>query len=312
MNANFPSLEEVEAFFCNQLECWDETRERFNGLKTVETKGLRIGDTVINAQFNPSRMISTGAKIDKASIAKRPCFLCAKNRPAVQTMLPAFNGEFQVLINPFPIITGHLVIAATEHTEQRLQNHYRQFAEIAEAMPGYLVLYNGPKCGASAPDHLHFQAGKRGTIPIERDWANYYATKLQPLNFAQGLYLVNDFACPAIAIVAENIDNSTRIFESLYKKLQTHSSDEEFPVNVLAWKDNGKIITVVILRSKHRPDCYFLEGEKQMLISPGSVDMGGLLITPRKKDFETLTPDKGFSILREVTLNEEQIIDLLK
>lgn len=312
MNAHFPSLEEVEAFFCNQLKCWDDTRERFNGLKTVETKALRIGDTVINAQFNPSRMISTGAKIDKASIAKRPCFLCAKNRPAEQIMLPAFNGEFQVLINPFPIIAGHLVIAASEHTEQRLQNHYKQLAEIAEAMPGYLVLYNGPKCGASAPDHLHFQAGKRGAIPIERDWANYYATKLLPLNFAQGLYLVKDFACPAIAIVAENIDESTRIFECLYKKLQTHSSNEEFPVNVLAWKDNDKIITVVMLRSKHRPDCYFLEGEKQMLISPGSVDMGGLLITPRKNDFDTLTPDKAFSILREVTLNEEQIIELLK
>lgn len=312
MSANFPSREEVEAFFGYQLERWDNARERFNGLKSVETKALSIGNTIINAQFNPSRIVSTGAKIDKATIAKRACFLCAKNRPAVQTMLPAFNGEFQVLINPFPIISGHLVIAAAEHTEQRLQQHYKQLAEIAETMPGYLVLYNGPKCGASAPDHLHFQAGKRGAIPIERDWTNHYAQKLQPLNFAQGVYLVKDFACPAIAIVAENINDSTRIFEALYKKLQTRSSDEEYPVNVLAWKENAQIITIVMLRSKHRPDCYFYENERQMLISPGSVDMGGLLITPRKKDFDTLTPDKAFSILREVTLSEEQTIELLK
>ena len=307
----FPTLNEVESFFDRQLQRWDEARLRFDGLDTVETKALCVDGTTVYAQFNPSRMVSTGAKTDKAAIAKRPCFLCAKNRPPQQTMLTAFGGEYQVLINPFPILKGHLVIADALHTEQRLAGHYRQFAEIASAMPGYIVLYNGPKCGASAPDHLHFQAGKRGGIPIERDWKSHFEPNLKPSGFCQKVFLVKGFACPALAIVADNVEDSAIVFESVYDKLQSHSTDEEFPMNVIAWQESGKIVTVVFLRSKHRPDCYFAEGEAKMMISPGSVDMGGLLITPRKDDFIALTPQKAFAVLQEVTFSETQVEKLL-
>ncbi len=308
-NREFPLASEVEVFFEKQLECWDDARLRFEGLKSIKTKALSCGEIVINAQFNPSRIVSTGAKIDKNSIAKRACFLCEKNRPGQQLMLPAFDGDYQVLVNPFPILDGHLTIPAKEHIAQSLKGRYYNLCKIANSLPGYIVFYNGPRCGASAPDHMHFQAGKRGKIPIERDW-NKYENKLLPF-FADGLFKIRDYACPAIAIVASNVDESTSSFEKLYSRLREINPKEEFPINVLVWSERDSIVTVVFLRKKHRPDCYFAEEDKKMIISPGSVDMGGLIITAREEDYQNLTPQKALGILKEVTLSETEIDEIL-
>ncbi len=309
-NRMFPSVSEVAAFFDGQLKCWEDARLRFEGLKDIKTKALSFGGTVLNAQFNPSRIVSTGAKVDKSSIAKRACFLCEKNRPEQQVMLPAFGGGYQVLVNPFPILSGHLTIPAKEHIAQSLQGRYHDLCEMANSLPGYLAFYNGPKCGASAPDHLHFQAGKRGNIPIERDWAKY-GSGLQPI-FTDGLFKITGYACTALAIVASGVDESTKVFEKLYSRLQRVNSEEEFPINVLVWREGCDIVTVVFLRKKHRPDCYFAEDDEKMIISPGSVDMGGLIITAREDDFKNLTPQKAFGILKEVTLSEAETEEILR
>lgn len=306
----FPSASEVAVFFDKQLECWEDARLRFEGLKGIKTKTLSFGGTVLNAQFNPSRIVSTGAKVDKNSIAKRACFLCEKNRPEQQIMLPAFGGQYQVLVNPFPILDGHLTIPAKEHTGQSLNGRYRDLCEIANSLQGYLAFYNGSKCGASAPDHLHFQAGRRGNIPIERDWAKY-ENKLQPV-FTDGLFRIAGYACPVLAIVASNVDESTKVFEKLYARLRLVSPEEEFPINVLVWKEECNIVSVVFLRKKHRPDCYFAKGDENMIVSPGSVDMGGLIITAREDDFIKLTTQKAFGILKEVTLSQPEIDQILR
>lgn len=302
---DFPSLSAVRDFFGEQLERWDDARHRFEKLKEVKIKQLRMDGLTLLAQFNPSRIVSTGAKIDKGAIAKRPCFLCEQNRPPQQIKLPAFGGEFQVLTNPFPILAGHLVIACASHVEQRLGAHFRKMCVMADALPGYMVFYNGPKCGASAPDHLHFQAGMRGSVPIERDWSSF-AKALRPVESAKGLCFVENYACPAIAIEG-GIDESVAAFNTLYDKLQLRSGAEEFPMNVVVWKEGGKLVTVVFLRSKHRPDCYFAEGKEKLLVSPGSVDMGGLLITPREEDFNAITAQRAAGILSEVTFSKEEV-----
>ena len=283
---------------------------RFEGLKGIKTKTLSFGGTVLNAQFNPSRIVSTGAKVDKSSIAKRACFLCEKNRPEQQMMLPAFGGEYQVLVNPFPILNGHLTIPAKEHIAQSLRGRYNELCEMANSLPGYLAFYNGPKCGASAPDHLHFQAGKRGNVPVERDWAKY-ESGLQPI-FTDGLFKITGYACPALAVVASGVDEGTKVFEKLYSRLQQVNPEEEFPMNVIVWREGCDIVTVVFLRKKHRPDCYFAEDGEKMIISPGSVDMGGLIITAREDDFKNFTPQKAFGILKEVTLSEAETEKILK
>ena len=306
---SFPSISEVSDFFDKQLSLWEEARLRFEGLKKIELKDLSSCGINIKAQFNPSRIVSTGAKVDKKTIAKRACFLCEKNRPEQQIKLTAFGGKFQVLVNPFPILKGHLTIPATAHTMQSIKGCYGNLCEIANALSGYVVFYNGPKCGASAPDHLHFQAGKRGDMPIEKYWKSY-ESNLQPV-FIDSLFKLKGYACPALVIVARNIEESVSVFDKLYARLQ-QNGEEEFPINVLAWKEGDNIVTVIFLRKKHRPDCYFAEEEEQMIISPGSVDMGGLIITAREKDFKNITQQKAFDILKEVSLTEEEIDEILK
>ncbi len=303
--SQFPSVNETEAFFQRQLERWEDARGRFCALDTVQTKELTLGAASISAQYNPSRIVSTGAKTDKSSIAKRACFLCAANRPPQQIMLEAFDGNFQVLVNPFPILRGHLVIASAKHEEQCLAGHYAELCTIAARLDGYIAFYNGARCGASAPDHLHFQAGKRGNIPIEKYWA-HYRQSLRPM-VMPGVSLLEGFACPAAVITEKSVERSIAVFEPFYAKLQKTFNEGEIPINVMVWKEGDELVTVVFLRSKHRPDCYYAAGETQLLISPGSVDMGGLLITPRSEDFEKITPEKAFAMLAEVTFPAEDI-----
>lgn len=309
----FPSQESVEEFTAGQLKSWGDAARRFAELKKVSVNELVCGGAKISVQFNPARIVSTGAKVDKKSVAARPCFLCAANRPAEQKWLDAMGGRFQVLINPFPILRGHLTIASSRHEPQRIAGGYADLCRMAAALPGYVAFYNGPRCGASAPDHLHFQAGKRGSIPIERDWLAKYAGNLKPLaaKRLRGISCVEGYACPALAIVADSEAESVEAFSRLYATLRKSSPREEFPMNILAWREGDELVSVVFLRKKHRPDCYFATDDSRMQISPGAVDMGGLIIAPRQQDFTRINACVASGILREVTLTDEETDKIL-
>ena len=301
-------------FFNKQLDKWKEVAERFEKLNDVETKELPFGDTYIAAQFNPARIVSTGAKVDKRSISKRPCFLCEKNRPALQISLPVY-GTYNILVNPFPILPCHLVIASRFHKPQSIAGHYDTLVDLAKALKDFTVFYNGPTSGASAPDHLHFQAGLRGIMPIEKNW-DTYSRKLKEIYNCKyhgksgSIYGITNYACPALAIISESDAINKGLFQLLSLILKNVKGSAEFPLNVIAWNDNGKITSVIFLRKKLRPECYFAQGEEQLLVSPGAVDMCGLLITPRKEDFDKLTPEKAISILKEVTVSEQEFEEI--
>lgn len=301
-------------FFNKQLGKWKEVAERFEKLNDVETKELPFGDTYIAAQFNPARIVSTGAKVDKRSISKRPCFLCEKNRPAQQISLPVY-GTYNILVNPFPILPCHLVIASRFHKPQSIAGHYDTLVDLAKALKDFTVFYNGPTSGASAPDHLHFQAGLRGVMPIEKNW-DTYSRKLKEIYNCKyhgksgSIYGITNYACPALAIISESDAINKGLFQLLSLILKNVKGSAEFPLNVIAWNDNGKITSVIFLRKKLRPECYFAQGEEQLLVSPGAVDMCGLLITPRKEDFDKLTPEKAISILKEVTVSEQEFEEI--
>ena len=301
-------------FFNKQLGKWKEVAERFEKLNDVETKELPFGNTYIAAQFNPARIVSTGAKVDKRSISKRPCFLCEKNRPALQISLPVY-GTYNILVNPFPILPCHLVIASRFHKPQSIAGHYDTLVDLAKALKDFTVFYNGPTSGASAPDHLHFQAGLRGVMPIEKNW-DTYSRKLKEIYNCKyhgksgSIYGITNYACPALAIISESDAINKGLFQLLSLILKNVKGSAEFPLNVIAWNDNGKITSVIFLRKKLRPECYFAQGEEQLLVSPGAVDMCGLLITPRKEDFDKLTPEKAISILKEVTVSEQEFEEI--
>ena len=296
-------------FFHNQLNQWQDVAKRFEELKGVQTR--EVGSAL--AQFNPARLVSTGAKIDKATLAKRPCFLCEKNRPGEQIVLP-FGESFDILVNPFPILPVHFTVPSRHHQLQAIAENYVQIHRLLRAYPQLMVFYNGPKCGASAPDHLHFQAGTSGILPLQRDWQRLYETSvpLLQLNDTEGVYEIKDYICPALAIVSHTEKHDVELFSRLYEALPLKEDETEPMMNIVAWRSGDAFISVVFPREKHRPDCYSAEGEAQCLVSPGSLDMAGLLILPRQSDFEGMTSERAKAVLREVSLSNEAMAEVVK
>lgn len=158
---------ELKEFINRQLRLWPEAASRFKALEAVEIKD--VGGYKV--QFNPSRAVSTAAKVDAASVAARRCFLCAANRPEQQISLPW--EDLEILVNPFPIFPEHLTIAAKEHTPQSLRGRVEQMRRLSKELPGYTVFFNGAKCGASAPDHMHFQAVPSEYMRIPKRFYTY-------------------------------------------------------------------------------------------------------------------------------------------
>ena len=321
--------EEIETFFSTELEHWEEAAGRYKALaEGVQTRDLPLGEHQLKAQWNPARMVSTGAKIDAQSIRKRPCFLCNHNRPAEQGALMV-EKHYQILVNPFPILPQHFTIPSRRHCMQSIYSHFSTMRRLAWNMPKQLVFYNGPLCGASCPDHMHLQAGSRGVVPIERDWQLYQhdLVKLYPLTGEQaatmeeagntestcGLYLLKTFACPVLVIRSQATESDSILCQRVYKALPVVGDEAEPRMNLICWRQEGgigrsdELITLVFPRAKHRPDCYYAQGDEQLMVSPGALDMGGLLITPREEDFNRLTPEKASAILQEVTLSYEEL-----
>ena len=320
--------EELQTFVKRQLSIWKDVRKRYEALQHLQTKDFFEGDTRLAAQYNPVRIVSTGAKVDKQSLKQRPCFLCDQNRPVQQIGLP-IEGKYQVLVNPFPILPGHLTIPTRRHTPQSIGKHIGTFTQLAYHMPNCIIFYNGAKSGASAPDHMHFQAGLRGHVPIERDWTLYENAlekiypltpletgKLEEIGYTHkddGIYLLKEYACPAFVIRIQQPNAEVALFKKIIEILPTHTGETEPRINLLGWRQSrgaghdDNLVIVLFPRKKHRPDCYFEEGKKQFLISPGALDMGGLLITPRSEDYEQLNTKTAFSILKEVTLPEKEV-----
>ena len=296
-------------FFHNQLNQWQDVAKRFEELKGVQTR--EVGSAL--AQFNPARLVSTGAKIDKATLAKRPCFLCEMNRPVEQIVLP-FGEGFDILVNPFPILPVHFTIPSRYHQLQAIAGNYVQIHRLLRAYPQLMVFYNGPKCGASAPDHLHFQAGTSGMLPLQRDWKRLRETSvpLLKLNDAEGIYEIKDYICSAFAIVSHTEKHDVELFNYLYEALPLNGDETEPMINIVAWRSEEGFVSVVFPREKHRPDCYSAEGEAQCLVSPGSLDMAGMLILPRQSDFENMTAERAKAVLREVSLSDESMAEVVK
>ena len=304
-----PDAAEVDRFFERQLAAWPEVRRRFEELTTaVETRTLACGDVSLEAQFNPARIRSTGAKVDKATISKRPCFLCEHNQPTEQIHLPLL-GDFQLCVNPFPILPKHFTLPTRRHLPQQAAPQFRALCELAASLPDLVVFYNGAQCGASAPDHAHLQLGAKGQIPLQRDWKRY-AAALEPVvvsSASEGIYVLHTFVYPLFVMKLKTGSPDESLFHRLTSALPVVEGEDEPRFNLIGWREGDHLVVTLIPRCKLRPQCYFEEGDAQMLISPGAVDMGGLLITPRREDFDRLTPQQATAILREVTLTEEEV-----
>ena len=295
----------ISRFFNRQLEMWEDARHRFRDLKHVEVHQL---SDQLKVQFNPARIVSTGAKIDKHTLGERPCFLCERNRPKEQ-MTKQIDDHFQLLVNPFPILPVHFTIPATKHQPQSIYRHYGEMHRLLSLHSELMVFYNGPKCGASAPDHLHFQAGTSGVLPLQTNWQRLSRslTDVISLNDDEKISVLRDFLVSAFVIISKSEDSDEELFHRLYRSMPMRGDESEPMMNIIAWRKGDEFISVVIPREKHRPDAYFAEGEAQMMVSPGALDMAGLIITPREEDFSKINLDKATALLRECGISAEKM-----
>lgn len=291
------------------LTFWELARQNYAALEKVQTRRLEVNGYPVILQFNPERIRSSAAKIDKQSLAARPCFLCEAHRPGNQKWID-FGEEYQIIVNPFPIFREHLTIPIRTHQEQRILLRYKDLLSLAEVLTDFIVFYNGPKCGASAPDHMHFQAGNKGFLPLETNWRK--TPKKPMVSFGQaGLYALRDFLQPAFIIISGSKEDSAILFNHIYSLLEIRPGEYEPMMNVLAWKEENYWFTCIYPRKKLHPACYYAEGDANILISPATVEMAGVFITPLEKDFRKVTAEDLQQIISETCLSTEEMDQLI-
>ena len=302
--------------FNSQLNNWELLKRNYEALKNVETKSFCFEGFKLKIQYNPERIRSTSAIVDEKSIANRPCFLCVNNLPEEQKGI-LLSNNFILLCNPYPIFPEHFTIAAISHIPQRISDHFSDFLDISNTLsPKYNLIYNGPACGASAPDHLHFQAGTKNFMPIEND--------IQQLKNDYGISIINDELI-TISFINDGLrriifieSTAKTLIEKNFKKIlniyEEFSKTESEPMLNLISSYNSEFgwSLIIFLRSKHRPGIFFKDDPDKILISPAAIDMGGLIIAPRKEDFNKINEKLLQKIIDEVSINSKTFDSILK
>lgn len=284
-------IHKIDELFRRQTRAWPQLAKGMEGLALAQTRTVRIDWFDIFIRHIPHRISSTTASVDHVAVAKRPCFLCAGNLPPEEEGLQ-LDDNFTIYCNPFPIVDRHLTIAHNQHGAQRIANQFGNMLDLAAALPGYFVIYNGPECGASAPDHMHFQAGSRDQLPIEKDTIGL--NRITVPNYQRNVLLFRGSDRSAL------IDRIDRAIDLL---AETTGKQPEPMVNIAVFHDLGKWFTYLFPRGKHRPQV-FHTGE--LTVSPASIDLCGIFVVPLALDFERITADDIAAIFREVTLPDDQ------
>lgn len=305
-----------ELFIENQLAKWQTAHTNHEALNQIETRRFELAGNTITVQFNPARAVSTCAKVDKSSIEARKCFLCPKNKPNEQDeIIISLDEPFSLRINPYPILPGHLTISSLKHQDQVLADKtIRQLpgkliSWLEEYFAsGYVLFYNGAKCGASAPDHFHFQAVKQSDVPVIQQWERLMETAVRETEIktengnTYSSFQITSYICPIqVFICNHSTDILPEMINQYLESLPLHEGESEPRYNLFAWQDKQRGFTMAYFpREEHRPACYTATGGEQLLVSPGALDMAGLLVTPRKEDFDKITESDITQIYKEV------------
>ncbi|MEA4982453.1 MAG: DUF4922 domain-containing protein [Paludibacter sp.] len=300
----------VKRFFPEQLAEWPLAKQNYEALNKVRVKELDLGGTSVRIQFNPERMRSSAAKIDTKSIQERKCFLCPAHLPAEQRGI-AFGKDYQILVNPFPIFPMHLTVPVLDHIDQLIYDRFGDMLDLAEELSDFVVFYNGPKCGASAPDHMHFQAGNKGFLPLERDVLTA-KRKIIIEDVDLLCYVLPDYHRNVIVIESVKKEEVVNLFNRIYKTLDIKDGEKEPMLNIVTWYEKSKWVSCIFPREVHRPKCYFAEGEGNILLSPASVDLSGVCVLPLEKDFEKITAEDINTVFQEICISDEKLKEILE
>ena len=296
----------INKLIAKQLRDWDMAGANYAALAGVATRSLSLGESTVTLQFNPERRRSSAAAVDRRSLARRQCFLCSEHQPVKQKAV-LWGERYKIQVNPYPIFSRHLTIADRHQVPQRLADRVSDMLLLAKALPEFVVFYNGPRCGASAPDHMHFQAGAKGEMPL-CDEITHATTQLLADGDEGFIGYVDQLGRSLFTIETSTQRAAERFALRLLDQLPVTDGAEEPMVNVLCWWDVTDRLwhLVVFPRRKHRPACYG-EGEGKLLLSPASVDMGGLWAVPEQKDFDALTPRMVQALYDELCLTRKEL-----
>ena len=277
---------QIDKFVKDQLSVWPLAAENYRSLKKAGSKVLSIGGLPVTVQLNPCRRISSEASLDKESINRRPCFLCPENRPAEQTNME-FEGRkgrrYRVTLNPYPIFPSHLVISSFEHTPQSIWHRYQDLLDFVRENNEYLGFYNGPESGASAPDHMHFQACPQGLTPLQNrvdellaagdDKTLDYLTNVKEAR----LFHLNEYARGVFVLCGATAKSTAKLFYRLLDCAPVPDGSSEPKMNIIAWCHEGEYRTAVIFRERHRPHNYSSSGADHLAMSSWVRRSGGSL-----------------------------------
>ena len=300
----------IHKFVGDQLSRWPLACDNFRALKNVQVREVEVGGLKVKLQFNPARMVSSAAKLTKEDIAKRRCFLCQENRSGEQIMMK-FEGrkgkKYHILINPYPIFPDHLVIAKARHTDQSIWHRYIDMLDLARKYADFSFFYNGPSCGASAPDHHHFQGAPKGLMPLEND-VDARLGSLEEITSVQDarLYHYDNFTNGIFVIRAETAKSAAKLFYRLLDCAPMHEGDSEPRINLFTYYRDGEFRSIVVFRRCHRSHHYFSDGPDHLTMSPGCADMAGVFIVPVEEEFHKITPELLSEMLSEVTISKEE------
>jgi hypothetical protein len=309
--AGAPVAEVAAALLRQQQGSWEMLGTNFTNLARVQTRQFRFGGYQVRVQFNPGRLTSSAARVDDRSIRERKCFLCLPHLPPEQRGVP-YGGRFMILCNPFPIFPEHFTIPHVDHVPQRIGGELGAFIALARDLaPRYSVFYNGPRCGASAPDHLHFQAGTRQFMPIEGQYARLRAEgkEVRVAGSARTI-AIEGGGRRCVAVEGADAGDVERAVAEYIAVLQRATEDaDEAMMNLIAWHEGGSWVVLIFPRAKHRPSFYFAEGDERLLISPAAVDLGGVSITPLEADFRKVTHEHLAVMYQEVLLSRTEFFE---
>jgi hypothetical protein len=297
---------DINKLYKEQLPIWSLVKTNYEQMQSIVCKEFIFNGFTIKAQFNPERIRSASAQVDEKSLIQRPCFLCPKNLPETQLGIE-YPPHYHILVNPYPIFQEHLTIPDKRHLPQSIEGRMKDMIHLAKDLPGYTLLYNGPQSGASAPDHFHFQAANRNIMPVEKDvFSNKNKTLIKEEKDGS-IYYLKKYLRSAFLFESKDTDWLLNQFDGFFRILQSlHSGNDEPKLNILLWYENETGYLVVFPRSQHRPRQFFETEEKQLLVSPGIVDMAGLLIIARKEDFEKLDKELIADIYSQVSISDEE------
>lgn len=303
-------LTDVNRLFEEQIRDWETVARRFRELEQVKSRTVAYPHCTLLLTHNPCRIDSSTAKVDSLSIQERPCFLCPSNRSAEQQSISWNN--YNILINPFPIFRRHFTIVDKHHQAQRLSpERIGDMLVFARNLPEYTIFYNGPSCGASAPDHFHFQAGNRGYMPIEKETKS----NMEVISESSQLKIScqSDELRKAVIAESDSLPLLVQAIASICQLVGEVVPRQPEPMfNLLTLFAENRWKTYLFPRRTHRPSQFFETGEKRIVFSPGAVDFGGVVILPVEKDFNRLDGETLRDLFAQLTFQEDEFSTLKK